>query len=113
MGPRRQRRRGAARAHGTAPGPGDAHLDLEATLLDDGQISSLNVVPVDQASKKWLDLVIEGKQPGTDDGEVGDGRRPWRGAEMNLNVTRSRRWRLHDHMRVHALVNVTAVPRGP
>ena len=65
-----------------ADGKGDAHLDLEATLLDDGQISSLNVVPVDQASKKWLDLVIEGKEPGTDDGpkwETFDG--PWRGAE--------------------------------
>ena len=60
-----------ARARLTATrsdGKGDAHLDLEATLLDDGQISSLNVVPVDQASKKWLDLVIEGKEPGSNDG---------------------------------------------
>ena len=77
-----------------ADGKGDAHLDLEATLLDDGAISTLNVIPVDQASKKWLDLVIEGKEPGSNDGpkwETFDG--PWRGAEMNLNVTRSRRWR--------------------
>merc|ERR1711939_313539 len=60
-----------------ADGKGDAHLDLEATLLDDGQISSLNVVPVDQASKTWLDLVIEGKEPGSNDGpkwETFDGR---------------------------------------
>ena len=60
-----------------ADGKGDAHLDLEASLLDDGAISALNVIPVDQASKKWLDLVIEGRQPGAKDGpkwETFDGR---------------------------------------